>query len=186
MNVQSLPSMTVDAFFRWSESRAEKYELVNGVPHMLPWVKRNHNRITMNLAYELRRLLDPSRFEVATGDFAVRTGDRSIRYADIMVEASGGAGDARTSEAPILLVEILSDSTMHSDFGEKQREYLSLPTLQTYLVVAQDKRYAWCWSRDSDGGWPSDPMRISGDDAEIAIAALDVSIPLEALYRGVN
>lgn len=186
MNVQSLPSMTVDAFFRWSEDRAEKYELVNGVPCMLPWVRLNHSRITTNFVYALRQRLDPSEFEVATGDFAVQTSDRNIRYADIMVERAGESGDARTAQAPLLLVEILSDSTMHTDFGDKRREYFALPTLRTYLVVAQDKHHVWCWTRDREGDWPADPVQIAEKEANVEIAALAISIPLEQLYVGVN
>lgn len=186
MNVQSLPSMTVDAFFRWAEARTEKYELVNGVPHMLPWVKLNHSRILSNLSIEIATRLDRERYEFVTSDFGVCVSERSVRFPDLMVIPAGMAGSSRVSEAPVLLVEILSDSTMHSDFGEKQREYLALPTLRTYLVVAQDKQHAWCWTRDNDGNWPADPQQISGEESAIAISALDVSIPLNALYRGVT
>lgn len=186
MNVQSQPLMTVDAFFRWAEGRPEKYELVNGVPCMLPWVKLNHSRIVTNLTVELAKRLERSRFEIVTTDFGVRVGQNSVRFPDLMVMPAGDAGDTRETQSPLLLVEILSDSTMHADFGDKRREYFGLPALKTYLVVAQDKRHVWCWSRDEDGNWPADPLQIVGDGAEIVIRPLGLSLPIEALYVGVN
>jgi Uma2 family endonuclease len=186
MTVQSLPSMTVDAFFRWAESRAEKYELVDGVPRMLPYVKFNHGRILTNLTVEVAKQLDRDRFEFVTSDFGVRVSERGIRFPDLVVVARGIAGDSRETNAPLLIAEILSDSTMHVDFDEKKREYLSLPTLKTYIIVAQDRRHVWCWSRDAEGEWPPDPVQAREPGAEIEIAALGVSIPLEALYTGVN
>ena len=186
MNVQSLPSMTVDAFFRWSEDRAEKYELVNGVPCMLPWVRLNHSRIVTNLTIGIAKGLDRSRFEVVTSDFGVRVAERSVRFPDLMVIPAGIAGNSRETDAPLLLVEILSDSTMHTDFGDKRREYFALPTLQTYLVVAQDKHHVWCWTRDREGDWPADPVQIAEKEANVEIAALAISVPLEQLYVGVN
>jgi Uma2 family endonuclease len=186
MNVQSQPTMTVDAFFRWAENRPEKYELVNGVPCMLPWVKLNHSRIVTNLTIELAKQLDRDRLEVVTSDFGVRVGQNSVRFPDLMVLPAGTAGDSRETDGPLLIVEILSDSTMHADFGEKRREYLTLQTLKAYVIVAQEKRHAWCWARDCEGDWPADPAQVVESGAEIEIAALGLSIPLETIYVGVN
>ncbi len=54
-------------------------------------------------------------------------------------------------EAPLLIVEVLSSHTRRQDKTEKRTEYLSLPSLQEYVLIEQDiveievqrRREAW-------------------------------------------
>jgi Uma2 family endonuclease len=188
MNIQILSrppgTMSIDEFFDWIDTRQEKYELVDGTPVLQPWVKRNHNRIVVNIVQALGLALDATKFEIATGDFAIPTGPRSIRYADVMVEAVGGSGQARTTETAVLIVEVLSPSTADVDFGPKQREYLNLPTLADYLIVSQDERRIWQWTRGENGEWPKEPLVTEADAVELT--ALGASLPVQAIYRNVS
>lgn len=191
MNIQSRPddappSMSIEAFFRWAERREGRYELVDGVPHLLPWVKRNHNRIAVNIVSALARQIDTDKFEIATGDFAVTTGPQDVRFADVMVETAGGPGDERVSRQPIVLVEILSPSTMHVDFGSKLHEYLALPTLDTYLLIDQDRRHVWQWTRGIDGSWPEEPIRLDAPLSVVSIDAIGAGLSFEEIYRNVG
>ncbi|WP_161992597.1 Uma2 family endonuclease [Aureimonas leprariae] len=188
MNVQSLSrsskTLSIDEFFDWIETKDEKYELVDGKPVLQPWVKRNHNRIVINIVQSLGQALDGSRFEIATGDFAISTGPRSVRYADVMIEAAGGSGQERTTDTAALIVEVLSPSTADVDFGPKQREYLGLSTLDTYLIVAQDSRCIWQWTRDEAGSWPDKALVV--EEGAVELKALDASLPLDEIYRNVS
>ena len=183
MNIQSRPTMTVDAFFDWSERQERRYELVDGVPRMLPWVKRNHSTIVSNLDFALQSRLDRALYAVRQGDFAVVTGPGSIRYADVLVEPSGGDGHERTTERAVFIAEVLSESTTHVDFGPKREEYLGLAALDNYLILSQDKPRAWHWTRDPAGEWPTDPVLIASGPIEIA--TIGVTFDLAELYLGV-
>ena len=44
---------------------------------------------------------------------------------------------------PILIVEVLLPGSHYLDFGDKPREYLSLPTVDTYVVLSADEPCAW-------------------------------------------
>lgn len=186
MNIQSQPRMSVDAFFRWAEDRQGRYELVNGIARLQPWVKRNHNRITVNIVAALDRQIDKRAFEIATGDFAVSTGPNSLRYADVMVEPAGASGQERTTSEALLLVEVLSESTMHVDFGEKLLEYQALSSLDTYLVVAQDFQRCWQWTRGEVGEWPQEPLHVEAADAIVVIDRLKIRLAFEDIYRNVS
>ena len=183
MNIQSRPTMTIDAFFDWSQGQERKYELVDGVPRMLPWVTRNHSTIVSNLDFALQSRLDRDLYVVRQGDFAVATGPSSIRYADVLVEPSGGQGHERTTERAIFIAEVLSESTTHVDFGPKREEYLGLAGLDTYLIFSQDKPQAWQWTRGTEGEWPTDPVLI--ESGSIEIGTIRVSFDLAELYHGV-
>jgi Uma2 family endonuclease len=191
VNIQSRPEdippkLSIEAFFDWAETRDRRYELVDGVPRLLPWVKRNHNRIAINIVTTLARQIDNAAFEIAIGDFAVTTGPASVRYADVMVEVAGGAGEERTADKAIVLVEILSPSTAHVDFGPKLQEYLSLATLDTYLIIGQDERSAWQWTREADGNWPEKPLRLSDPEAEIVINTVGAKLRFADIYRNIT
>lgn len=188
MNVQTLSrppdTMSTDEFFDWIGTKDERYELVDGKPVLQPWVKRNHNRIVVNVAIALATAIDATKFEVATGDFAIPTGPRSIRYADVLVEAAGGSGQARVTETAVLVVEVLSPSTAAEDFGPKQREYVNLPTLKDYLIIARDARCIWRWTRNENGRWPEKPEVLESGTVELS--ALDIRLSLEEVYRNVS
>ena len=184
MNVLSPIKMSIDAFFDWAEYQEGKFELVDGVPRLLPYVKLNHNRIVTNLVVLLAQSTDRQFHEVATGDFAVQVGPQTIRYADVMVLPSGKQGSLRCVSDALLLVEVLSPSTMHVDFGAKLDEYRALGKLDTYLILSQDEPQIWQWTRDDEGNWPTDPLRTT--EGSISVAKFGVEMTLEDIYRGVN
>jgi len=184
MNVHRPTRMSIEEYGRWIERQDRKFELVRGVPKLLPYVKLNHNRIAMNLVNALAAQIDPARFEVAAGDFAVRTGPDSIRYADVMIFPAGKGGQTLSVEDAVLVFEILSKSSIHEDFGDKRHEYQALESLQSYVVLGQDEPQVWLWQRDGEGNWPVDPEQVS--EGAIALDCVGAKLDLPAVYRGVT
>ncbi len=184
MNIRPEVSLDNAQFLAWAEHQERKYELVDGRVVLQQNVTRGHNRICINVVAALRILLDPTRYDVAQGDFAVETGDRNIRYADVMVEPFSDALGERTTTKAILLVEVLSPSSLHIDFHEKLDEYSALDALQTYLICAQDEPRVWVWTR-LDGEWPKTPQILDEREAIIEVPALGIVLPLSEIYRNI-
>jgi len=185
MNLQAKYPTTPDEFLRWNEGREGKREFVNGrVVEMMINVTRNHARLTTRLLLALAKALDTSRFDVGAADFGVRTPD-GIRYPDVFVDRvtteTSGADLATTH--PVLLAEILSASSYNRDFGEKVADYTALPTLQQYLILAQDEARAWIWTRSGEN-WLG-PLQVAGIAEKIHLSRLEISLDLDALYRGI-
>jgi hypothetical protein len=63
----------------------------------------------------------------------------------------------------------------------KAEEYLRLPTLSAYLVLAQDEPKAQVWLRTAEGFSPK-ALILDGHDAVIAIASVGIDVPLAELY----
>ena len=185
MNRPMLPRMSIEAFEAWAEKQDGRYELVRGRPVMMNQTTRNHARITMNIALALGNAVDRTIYDVMAGDFALQTGDDTLRLADIMITPAEGSGRDRRTDEALLLVEVLSPSTANDDFGDKQREYLALSSLQAYLIVAQDKICAWLWLRGEDG-FPQKPDVIETLDATLAIDALGLALPMNEIYARVD
>jgi Uma2 family endonuclease len=182
MNVQLPARMDKPAFLAWVQDRGERYELVDGRVVMMVGASRNHGRIVSNLVVALRERLD-NQWEIIA-EFGLDAGPRTLRYPDIVVDRAGGDGADYTARAPALLIEVLSPSSVTLDMGDKAAEYLQLPSLQAYLVLAQDMPKAWLWLRGTSG-FSVGPAVIEGVEDVIRISALDVALAMSAVYKGI-
>ena len=110
---------------------------------------------------------------------------RSVRFPDVLVEPRQPHGNDLGAKAPVLIAEVLSPGSLHLDFGDKPREYLTLPSVDTYLVASPDEPRIWIWQRTNQQ-FPSEPEMIEGVDKYISLPALGIEIPLAELYQGVS
>ena len=117
-------------------------------------------------------------------DFGVRT-PRGILDPDVLVDQASSDDREPTSAHPVLIVEVLSPSSLEIDFVQKRAEYTALPSLQTDLILAQDEPRAWVWARGGEG-WPERAERIEGDEGQVPVPALGVTLPLAFLSQGLG
>ena len=183
MNVQLPTQMDKPTFLAWLDGVEDRYELVGGRVIMMVRASRAHGIIVMNLASMLLRQLDRRQWTVLA-EFGLDAGPRTLRFPDILVDRANGALGDYTATAPALAVEVLSPSTAAIDLGDKAAEYLKLPSLQAYLVLAQDDVKAWAWVRGAQG-FPTGPDVIGGKDSNIQIAALGLDLTMAEIYSGV-
>jgi Uma2 family endonuclease len=183
MTVHAPVTMSKEAFLAWIERREERYEYAGGRVIMMVGITRNRAQAMVNLALALRQRLPVGQYDVATEGFGIDVGE-SFRFPDVVVEPTQTDGKALKAKSPILIAEVLSPSTLHIDFGDKRQEYLSLPTLDTYLIVSPDEPRAWIWQR-TDDEFPTEPDIIEGVDKQITLPALGVEIALGEIYRGI-
>jgi Uma2 family endonuclease len=184
MNIQLPTQMDKPAFLDWLDQREERYELAGGRVVMMVGASRAHGVIVLNLALLLRAQLDPRQWMVLS-EFGLDAGPRTLRFPDIIVDRAGGAPGDYTATTPVFAAEVLSPSTAAIDLGDKAAEYLQLPTLATYLVLAQDAVKAWVWQR-GETGFPPGPEVIAGHDQAVRVAALGLNLPLAAIYAGLD
>lgn len=188
MNVRPDLPTTKAGFLRFIEKQeGGKYEWdgKRGVVVMMVDVTRAHGRVVRNVLRLLEAGPNAFSFDFMVEAFGVEIGD-STRFPDIVVEPrSDGPPTERRARAPLVLVEVLSPSSLYVDLRDKPLEYLRLPTLQSYLVFAQDAARAWVWQRDAQGQFPERPEEIEGLDASVAVPALSLPLPLAEVYRGV-
>jgi Uma2 family endonuclease len=183
MNVHLPAHLDKAGFLAWVQGREERYELAEGRVVMMVGASRAHGILVMNLAALLRAQLDLHEWTVLA-EFGLDAGPRTLRYPDILVERAGGASNDYMTSAPVFIAEVLSPSTADIDLGDKAAEYLQLPSLSTYLVLAQDTAKAWIWTR-STNRFPPGPHVIIGLDKILKIDSLKVTLPLGAAYAGI-
>jgi Uma2 family endonuclease len=158
-----------------------RYEYVGGRIAMLAGATRAHVTITGNLYARLHRLTEAGYCGVYQSDLRLRVSEDQYYYPDVMVACiPESSGDPMEETAPVVIVEVLSETTTASDFGVKLAAYLGIPSLRMYLIVAQDERRVEVHSRRREGEpWSH---RIATAKDTIAIQALDGSITLDEIY----
>jgi Uma2 family endonuclease len=177
-------AMDKHRFLRWAERRDGRFELKDNVVMMMVGRTRLHAAIVLKLATALAKRLDDQRWLVLANDMAVEIGE-DIRYPDVMVEPAGGDPKALSTATPTLLVEVLSTSSLATDMNVKAAEYMSLASLQAYIVAAQDEPRLWIWVR-AGGAWPSQPAEFVGKDSVVPIAPLGVELPMAEIFAALK
>ncbi len=185
MNVRQNLYMGKPEFLAWVREHEGRYELARGRVVMMTGGSRGHVIIMRRLATALERRLDGNRWTVLTSDFGVDLGPATVRYPDVVVDVAGGLLKDLTATAPVLIAEVVSPSSATYDLGDKAAEYLRLPGLSAYLVLAQDEPKAWIWVRGA-GGFPPGPEVVEGHDATIEIPALGIDLPLSEIHAGLK
>lgn len=172
-------------FKRWVRSQDRKYEWKDGRVVQMNNVTRGHANIVMNIARGISSRVDLERWSVVVSDFGVED-ETFLRFPDVIVEPVGGDPHGRRADHAVLLVEVLSPSSVDTDMLEKPEEYMSLPTVEAYVVVSQDEAICWIWTRDpATKAFPPKPAKVQGRDQALDIACLAVTLPLAEIYRGI-
>jgi len=167
------------------ERRAErKSEYFQGEMFLMAGASYAHVLIVDNLNYELKLRLKAGPCRVHSSELRLRVAPNGLyTYPDVMVICGGPqfADDRRdTALNPVLIVEVLSESTDAYDRDKKFDQYRTLPSLREYLLVAQDAPRIEQWIRQPDDNWLRAETR--GRDANIQLASVDCVLPLAGIY----
>jgi Uma2 family endonuclease len=146
---QTNPSYTYADFLEWDER--ERCELVDGEIFMLAAPSMEHQRVLMELAYQLRDFLKGKPCKVFPAPFAVRlkpladNSDDTVLEPDIVVVCDSSKLDKRgCNGAPDLVMEISSQSTARYDKVEKFRRYHAAGVREYWIVDPDSKTAQVC------------------------------------------
>ncbi|MBV8903658.1 MAG: Uma2 family endonuclease [Acidobacteriia bacterium] len=147
-----------EAEYLEQERRAErKSEYRQGEVFAMTGANRRHSLIVTNLTAELGQQLKEKPCEVYASDLRLRvTAAGLYTYPDVMVacgEIQFADDQKDTILNPVLLIEVLSESTRDYDLGGKFEYYRALPSLMEYLTVAQDEPHVGHWIRQPEDHW---------------------------------
>ncbi|MCA0455988.1 MAG: Uma2 family endonuclease [Chloroflexi bacterium] len=157
--MSSLPKQrfTEEEYLAFERASSEKHELIDGEIVAMTGASERHNLI---MASTLGSLLGQSRkkpCKVYPSDMRVRISRRQYAYPDITVVcgASVLADDDYhdTLLNPTLIIEVLSPSTEGYDRGDKFTLYRTIPSLQEYVLIAQNRIQIERFVRQPDGQW---------------------------------
>jgi Uma2 family endonuclease len=170
--------LTLEEYLELERTSDIRHEFVDGELIAMAGEKRRHNRV-VGAIYRLliERALE-RHCEVVFESVKIRTRTGRVRYPDGVVSCAPGDDDYFL-ENPCFIVEVLSDSTKATDFTTKLDEYKNLPTLDRYVLLAQDKPLAVLYKRVGDH-WEVETLAGEG---EIDIPCLALTLTLGQIYQ---
>ena len=97
------------------------------------------------------------------------------------VKLQPGRKDTVTN--PLLLAEVLSDSTEKYDRSDKFEAYRTLPSFQEYLLIDQSRPHVEQFAKQTAHQWLF--AEHNGLDAQVKLSSLPIELALKDLYEGV-
>jgi len=184
MSSQRTTLLTPEEYLERERRAERKSEYFHGEMFAMSGASRPHVLIVTNLVRELSQRLKARPCEVYSNDLRLRISPTGLyTYPDAMVvcgEPQFADDQKDTLLNPVLIVEVLSESTQNYDRGHKFQQYRTLPSLLEYLMVAQDAPRIEQYARQPDDRWLL--SESSGKDASIQLASVGCTIPLAEIY----
>lgn len=180
-------AFSYDDYLEWEKYQPQRHEYVRGEVFAMTGTTDRHNDISGNIYTLLRQHLRGTSCRAYIADVKVRVEKADCGfYPDILVTCTeSDQTDRYVKRGPILVVEVLSESTASFDLGDKFAAYQQLDSLREYVLVDQERIRVQVF-RQRDGQWwvdsigPGEQLRLESVDLECAVEALydDLSEPL--------
>ncbi len=177
--------MSAAEYLAWESAQPFKNELIFNRIYPMPGGSRAHENIIAALVSLFFTLLRDTEGDVYAGGMQVQV-DSAATYTYPDVTVVYGTPRFRRGKKPnllqnpTLLFEVLSPSTESIDRNEKREQYLNIPSLLGYYLVAQDKAFIEAYTRAGEAWVYS---QYAGRDASICIPAPERALPLREIYR---
>lgn len=167
------------------ERKAEfKSEYINGYVYAMAGAKLNHVQITSNITTELSVQLRGHGCRVLASDMKVRLLDSSkFFYPDVTVFCGQPQFHDDRQDVilnPILLIEVLSDSTEARDRGIKFLSYQRIESLQEYVLISQNRVLIERYLRQEDGSWTY--QAVIGLESSLYLSSVDCTLNFRNVY----
>jgi Uma2 family endonuclease len=176
--------MTYAEYLAAEERSFEKHEFLDGEVHAMSGGTPEHGALAMAFGAALGSALLGRSCRVFSSDVRVRVKATGLAaYPDISVVCGKLETDDEDPNAitnPVLLVEVLSDSTEARDRGEKAAHYRLIPTLREYVFVSQGRRRIEVYRRNEANRWELFEFEAG---AKADLASVGCAIAVDDVYR---
>ena len=178
--------LTTEEYLQLETASDIKHEYFDGEIFAMAGATDTHVTIALNMAILLRNHLRGSGCRVYISDMKVRIEAKNrFFYPDVMVTCeTKDRENTIYKEFPLLVIEVLSDSTEAFDRGDKFADYQSLPSLQEYVLINTKKARIECFRRTDDGLWLLQFYEL--DKINFELTSVDFSGKIEEVYQEVD
>lgn len=173
------------AEYREGELAAEvKHEYLRGEVFAMTGGTPQHSALAARITALLSRELGGRPCRVFNSDLRVRIEATDLAtYPDVSVvcdKLETSVDDDHAIVNPILLVEVLSDSTEAYDRGQKAAHYRRIPSLRAYLLVSQHEPHLELFVRRDDGTWS---LLEAEADQRLGVEPLGIELSVAEVYE---
>ncbi|AKV66487.1 MULTISPECIES: Uma2 family endonuclease [Microcystis] len=179
---------TPEEYLALEETSEDKNEYRQGEIIPMVGATTNHNQIAGNFYRRFPLTINNQDYYTYMETVRLWLSDYSIyTYPDVMVIKGQPLyqGNSQSNVInPLIIVEVLSNSTQAYDRGDKFKFYRSLPTFQEYILIEQSSYSVERYYKQKDDQWLVD--FLTGENAVLQLVSVDWQISLQDLYQRVN
>jgi Uma2 family endonuclease len=184
MSSQPTTYLTPEEYLAIERKAAYKSDYIDGGMVAMTGASRKHNLITSNITREISQQLRGRPCEGYASDMRVRVpSTRLYTYPDVVVvcgEPQFEDEQVDTLLNPMLIIEVLSESTELYDRGKKFGFYRTIESLAEYLLVAQDECKVEQYVKQPGGRWLLSDYRSLEDVVELS--SIQCRLALKEVY----
>lgn len=139
-----------------------------------------HSQILTNIQHKLYECLDRNSFRVYGNTIHISiviNGKEKIRIPDVAVTPKKLAlTENKEITNPLVIFEIVSPSSVQTDYIDKLREYKSIESLQEYVIVEQEKKYLVHYQRLNSIEWTEEKIETEKDFLYLPTVAIKLEV----------
>jgi Uma2 family endonuclease len=179
--------VSVDEYLAGELISPVKHEYLGGVVYAMAGAGIAHNVIAVNIIGALYGRLRGRPCRPYNSDMKIRlhltTQEVRFYYPDLSVVCRSNPRTDSFQDEPVVIVEVLSRSTRRTDVGEKKDAYLTIPSLNVYLLVEQETAAVVAYRR-TEHGFVREVHE--GMDAVVPLREIGLELPLADIYETVE
>ncbi|MFZ5893787.1 MAG: Uma2 family endonuclease [Myxococcota bacterium] len=181
---EPIASLSYAEYLALEAKADQRHEFLDGQLFAMAGGTPEHGALAAAFILELGSALRGRPCRMFSSDVRVRIQPTGLAtYPDASVVCGRLETDPIDRDAivnPVLLVEILSDSTEGYDRGAKAAHYRRIPSLREYVLVSQREPLIEVYRRNEQGRFELFEAR-SGENIELA--SVGVSLSVDAVYE---
>jgi Uma2 family endonuclease len=183
MNAALQKPLSLADFLAWEERQEQRYEFDGIRPVAMTGGTLEHDRIQVNLLTELNNRLRGKPCRVHGNSLKIQVMG-SIRCPDAFVTCGPIKRGSTIILEPVVIFEVLSKSTAHTDRMTKNREYSATASVRRYIMLEQSGIEGMMFARaNNDVDWVG---RILDAEEIIQLPELGIELPLASLYANID
>ncbi len=190
MEEQNIEFYSKEEYLVLEEQAEYKSEYEHGKIKAMSGGTINHSLIGGNIVYLLNKSVAEKNKDCyvfnSEARIFIQNADSYV-YPDAMLTCNEIKNHVTAQHAvtnPILVVEVLSDSTEQYDRGAKLQKYRSLSSFREYVLIDQYQPLVDVLFRENSYSW--NMISTIGLDKSIYLNTLDCYIPMKDIYRNVK
>jgi Uma2 family endonuclease len=157
MSAQPHSFLTANDYLVWERQQETRHEYLEGHVFAMTGASRAHNMLCANILASLHGQLRGKPCEIYVNDMRVKVSETGMyTYPDLVAACGEPQFEDQAVDTllnPVLIIEVLSDSTERYDRGAKFTHYRSVDSLKEYLLVSQNECRVEHYVRQPGNQW---------------------------------
>ncbi len=185
MSAQPESFLTAQDYLVWERQQETRHEYLEGQVFAMTGASRAHNMLCANILASLHGQLRGKPCEIYVNDMRVKVSETGMyTYPDLVAACGEPRFEDQAVDTllnPVLIIEVLSDSTERYDRGAKFTHYRSVVSLKEYLLVSQHESRVEHYVRQPGNHWLLTEYQEMQD--RIDLNSLDSYLSLAEVYE---